>query len=277
MKIFKNIKDSIYGPEYYKEVLAKPASYSFKYYFLFALIVSLVITVCFSFMAIPKIKAFADYGSTKIVELFPAELRIDVKNGQVSTNVQEPYFIKFPGELKAKENSEISNKNLSNIENILVIDTKNDFNLDTFNSYKTFALLTKNSVVYYKDNGIEMQPLESSMNFSVDREKVASVIDKIKPYIKFVYPIVVLSIFVISMIVFCFQLICLFFGALFVWLVARLKKVNMGYLKAYQLSLHLLTFGILVETLAFLFGYVIPIPFFGTILLAIFAAINLKS
>jgi len=224
MKIFKNIKDSIYGPEYYKEVLAKPASYSFKYYFLFALIVSLVITVCFSFMAIPKIKAFADYGSTKIVELFPAELRIDVKNGQVSTNVQEPYFIKFPGELKAKENSEISNKNLSNIENILVIDTKNDFNLDTFNSYKTFALLTKNSVVYYKDNGIEMQPLESSMNFSVDREKVASVIDKIKPYIKFVYPIVVLSIFVISMIVFCFQLICLFFGALFVWLVARLKS-----------------------------------------------------
>ena len=93
MKIFKNIKNSIYSPKFYKELLEKPFSFSFKYFAIFALTISLFVTIIFSVIYIPGIKFFIDEFGYNVIDYYPEELQVTIKNGQVFTNVQEPYFI----------------------------------------------------------------------------------------------------------------------------------------------------------------------------------------
>ena len=96
MEFFKNIKNSIYNPEYYSNLLNKPFSYSLKYFLLFSFIIALLLTVDSSFSALPKIKSFLDVAGKKTIQYYPDELQITIKNGKTSTNVNEPYFIKTP-------------------------------------------------------------------------------------------------------------------------------------------------------------------------------------
>lgn len=114
MKIFAKIKDSIYNPEYYKDILQKPFSYSIKYFLFFALIFALVFAIPVSLKLIDGIKNISE-NSPQLANYFPEELTIFIKDGKASTNVQEPYFIKIPNQWRADQDIDIQSKNIENI------------------------------------------------------------------------------------------------------------------------------------------------------------------
>jgi hypothetical protein len=215
------------------------------------------------------------------LDYYPQELEITIKNGKVSTNVQEPYYIKIPTEWKnnAPDNLEINGQptsQLADIDNLLVIDTKNPFSLEKLYAYRTVALLTSDSVVYISDNKIEIQPLKNISDFRINKSQLVYLAGTIKPFTKFVYPVVCLGIFVGQALLLLFKFVYLLVAALLIWLVVAIKKINLGYKKSYQLGLHLITLGVILEPIIYLLG-ISTFPFAFTILLLLLALLNIKN
>lgn len=268
MSFFSDIKNSVYSPKFYGEVLAKPFSFSFKYYFLFILLLSLITTVVLSFSIAPKVVSFVDLALNRGVDFYPSELEINIVDGKVSTNVQEPYFLRMPAELKTSE--------LQGMENLIVIDTKNDFSLARYASYKTAILLTETSIVYPRDGAIAIQPLNEVSGLTINKLIVVSFVNKIKPFVRFIYPIMGLFIWIAQFFALAFKLVYLFVAALLIWLIAATKKIKLGYWKSYRLGLHLMTLGIIMQAV-FSIADIVVFPFFFTLLLVALALINIKK
>ncbi|MDO8664791.1 MAG: DUF1189 family protein [Candidatus Liptonbacteria bacterium] len=272
MDFLDNIKKSIYGPEFYKELQSKSLSFSFKYFYALASVLAVIATAQFSFQAIPSVTAFLAGLGPEIVNSYPNELVITIKNGQASSNVAEPYFIKTP--------ESIRNENYRNVpatENFVVIDTKNQFTEENFTKYNSFAVVTKTSLAFRKDNGgIEIKSLKEMPDWTIDRASVASFVGKIQPFIKFSGPFFVLISFIGFMLFFSAELIYLLFAALLIWIIAKIKKLPLGYKKSYQAGLHIMTLPLLFGVVSTLLNIHISIPFFTTIVVVVVALINFE-
>lgn len=277
MEFFKNIQKSIYGPEFYHGLLAKPFLYSLKYFVVFSLLIALVATIYLSVSVLPKVNTFLKSVGPTVLDYFPDELEIIIKDGVASTNASEPYFLEMTFQLP--ENVEIS-PDVRNygIENLLVIDTRSDeATLVEFKAYKTLVLLSRKTIMSYNEDQIIIQSLTAIPNFKLDKGVISSLLAKIVPYFRFTGPLFIIFVFGgYFSFVFSGKMLYLLFAALLIWIVAKVKKVDIGYKKAYQLGLHLFTAGILYEII---FGLVLKtsgIPFLFTGLTLALAIANLR-
>jgi hypothetical protein len=270
-EFFENIKKSIYSPAYYKELINKPFSFTFKYYLLFSLCLALIVTIPISIRSIPKIKSGINLAISTIVEKYPDELEIKIKDGKASTNVEEPYFVKTPKEIS----DSIEDGQKSKFENFLVIDTKSGADLNKFSEYKTVALLTDKNLVYFDNGKITAQPLDKVGEMTINKSEVKSFINKFNPYLNIFVSFFPALIFLMLLVWLFFLYIYLFFGGLLVFITAKIAKVDVGYWKAYQMGVHLMTLPIIVTTLINLIPN-FQIPFLFTILLVLGSFINLK-
>jgi len=270
MKLCQNIKSSIYNPAYYNEILSKPFSYSLKYFLSLVCLVALIATIIFSFSTLPKINKFINEIGLKALSYYPDNLEITVKNGKVSTNVSEPYFIKIPAELKNSNRGTITKPAAGEIENLLVVDTKNPATIDLFNGYKTAALLSRDSFAYYDNGAVKIQPLRQEFNGVITKAKVSMAVNKITPYLKILPIVLAPIIFIFSFIGFVLtKLIYLIFGALIIWIILKAMKKDAGYGKAYQLGLHAITLGVILEAVVFRFYPNLEFPFLFTFLMLV--------
>ena len=265
MSFFNKVKNSTYSPEYYRELMTQPFSYSLKYFFLLTLVFMVLFTLRFSVLYLPEInKTLGSVGAT-IIDRYPQELEVNVKDGIVSTNVEEPYYIKIPDAQKADFGG-----SESDIENFIVIDTKNEPSIDSLDKYKTFVLVTKNYIVAKEDNGkITMNSLKEMPDISINKNSVIQFTEKYSPYLKFLIPILILFVFIGSFFLVAFELVYLLIAALFIWLIASVKGAGIGYKKSYQLGIHLITLPLLI-TVIFQIGFLL----FTTAVL-ILAAVNI--
>ena len=125
---FQDIKNSFYGPKYYQGLLKKPFFYSLRLFVMFGLLVALLSALVFSFAFLPRVKSVLSQAGTQLIEHFPSELQLTVKDNKVSTNVPEPYFIKVPVGFSAGPQV---------VENLAVIDTQTAFSFEKFKEYKS--------------------------------------------------------------------------------------------------------------------------------------------
>ena len=277
MEFFKNIRKSIYDPEFYKGLLEKPFFYSLKYFILFSLLIALVATIYLSFSALPKVNDFLKNIGPTVLDHFPEDLEIVVKDGLASTNVPEPYFLRILFE--APENIEIKPDIRGyGIENILVIDTRSDeATLEEFKSYNTIILLSRKTLMHYDDNQVVIKSLAEMPDFKLDKGFVSSLLAKIVPYFRFIKPGFIIIVFCgYFAYVFFGRMVYLLFAALLIWVIAKVKKVNIGYKKSYQLGFHLITASIFYQII---FRFILNTPkvsflFIGLILFLAF--VNLK-
>lgn len=283
MEFLNNIKSSIYNPDYYKEILNKPFSYSLRYFLSLVAIIALISTITFSFLTLPMINKFINETAPKALNYYPDNLEITVKSGKVSSNVVEPYFIKLPSEIKSevqgsKDYSTKTSPDLTKIDNLLVIDTASPLTVNLFQNYKTLVLLSGDSVAYYDNNAIKIQSLDQSINGVVNKAKFSEVLDKIMPYLK-VSPFLLLPIvFIFSFIGFIIgNLIYLIFGAFVIWLMFKIIKKNLEYGKAYQIGLHAITLGVILEFSVFWFFPQLEFPFLFTFFMLVVVWMNFKS
>ena len=270
MSFLKKVKSSVYDPLYYSEILNMNFGGSLKYFFKLSLLLALVGAVYLSFVSIPKVNSFISTFGDRVVDAYPAELEVRLKNGLVSTNVVEPYIIPLP---KDDFNSEYSK---SNYENLIVIDTKSDLSLDKFNAYNTVVLLTKNAVLTRDKGKITITELKGTSDLTINRDKLVYWVGKVTPFVKKLPYIIPVIVFTGLFLYFAFSLFYLLFVALLVFIIGKIRKLGLSYKKSYQISLHAITLPLILSMVSW-FINIKMFLFVPTIILLVVVWVNLKA
>lgn len=258
IKNFLNtFKKSLTDLNYYKEIVKAPFRFSLKYLFfllfVLTLISSLKIAVGLSFI-IPKAPQLVTSAKEGIKSFFPAGLVVTVRNGELSTNVKEPYYIELPMLAGLKET------------HFITIDTK--ASVDDIQSLKTLILVTKKSaVIKDQNNGLRVYPFSDIKETVVlDKDSYNQMVGKLLPYLDLL-PRILTILLILAILVWPFvgaafwllgQLVYLLIVSLLLLLVVAIMKRKIRYSKIYQMSMHALTLPILIQFILSFFGIDLP-------------------
>jgi len=272
MKIFKQIKDAVYSPSFYSQAkdttLGTALSYFTKVVLLSTLVISIFYTITFS---IVLISALSPEVTPKVVNLFPKELNLVMKDGKISTNVEEPYYIPFP----KSENNDMKEESP---KNLVIIDTKSPLNLDLVNSNETLVLITEEYLVVKEKNAkITIQPTKSFPNIEINQTKIYSWIDSVRSVYAFIIPIafvlIFVSLYIASSIGYILAVLILTVIAL---IITKIQKKNLTYSQLFKLGIYASTSLLLVSTVLS-FGF-ISLPVYISILIFLISLfVNLRE
>ena len=230
------LKGTFTSPDYYKTIIAAPFSFSLKFFYLVFFLYAIVATIFFTVKSAPKVESFIKNVPSAITRAYPEELTVTINKGEVTTNVVEPYLI--PINAVEEAFSDVLGETTT-FQNMLVIDT--NALIDNFSSYNTYALLTKNNLVYINDSdNIEVVSLKDVDGVTINQELVLEIEETVIPYFRYITPVLALSIFLGIFVFFTSSnLIYLLFFGLIAWLIGKIMKYPLPYKKGYQLGLHL--------------------------------------
>lgn len=272
MWFFHSIRDSIYSPKFYKGIPKTGFGRALGYYFLLNLLLTIITVAFFIGPVTAGVKEVTAKIIPQVIEKYPADLQISIKNGQVSTNVEQPYMIALPDEADDE----------SSVENLLVIDTTAPFSDAQFDEYSTVAILTKDHI-YYRDpekGEIRGQELRNIDDFTLDRKTLMDFVKQATPFLNMLTPLIIFFAFLFMYFLSVVRLITLLFTALIVFLVMKATKPVLTYSAAYKTVLYAITAALLVETFLAItqpLHQIPPIPFMATTLTVVLVLINYKS
>lgn len=250
MKLIEVFKKSVYSPEFYRELQSKPLSFSIKYFYSLVLVFSIILTVLVSAQLIPAGSDFIKRIGPQLLSIYPDDLIITIKNGEVSVNTHEPLYLILPEAAKWESEDKYAT---DAPKHLLVIDTQNPAALDNFESYSTLVLATKNKIAAGSPDNLRVITLDKNVNFTVTKHTVSIFLNKLSGLSGWLSPIIVFGAFVFFTAFFSTKLIYLFLAAILVWLLAKLKKFNLNYKQSYQAALHAFSLSLLIQVLSFLF------------------------
>jgi hypothetical protein len=210
----------------------------------------------------PEMKSMLAKAST----MYPKELEVKVKNGIVTTNVEEPYFIKTPTDDKDEVEP-----------NLIVIDTKTPFSVSQFDNYKSFVWVSKDAI-YTKSqrNELKVYSLSKIDELTINKSMVDQLIAKVSPWLVIVIPVLSVLIIIGLFIGYVFRLVYLFFLALCIFLMTKVMRCPISYGQSYTVGLYAMTLSFILGILQF-FIKGLNIPFLFTIIALIVVAVNLRS
>ena len=249
---FYSLKKSLFEPKYYQDVVEANFWFSFKY--LWFLLFILIFIKTFTFVGLylknrPSIQPEVNKIMIYAENFYPKELKLQIKNGQLSTNVREPYVFDLE-----KDKWKVGQKHL------LIIDTLGS--IENYPSYDTFILATKNAVVYpseSKNNKIGETSVfyfrELKQNFALDKKAYDKLLNVVKPYtpkVNFFIDWIVLSLspfFLIFGSLFWTGgvMFGLLFLTFFVWIVNLIFRKGYGYGSLFKMGMHAVTWSILIN------------------------------
>jgi hypothetical protein len=255
-------------------------------------IISCVLTLAGWFLIIAPyakvqdlIKRMPRWINTNVVENFPDDLKVNVKNGIVSFNKASPYCLTLPSD-KTSKNEELQG---------IVLDVKATADISTLESggkyaklCKAFALVGKDFVLYPdKDNSYKYTKISNTVSFDVDREIILKYVTQYMPLLinfgqraYYVIPFAFIPLF------FVILLSTNYWYSLVVRFVAKILKIKeLSFGESFKLSLYFYNLILLVD--AILIRYVLNIlleqninisfPFLNTIVITGAAMIYLKN
>lgn len=162
---WNEIRASSSHPVEHAALVRKPlkSALRYLYWFLFcAGCISALQIAVIGGMFIPKIAPFIVHRAEELRTMYPKDLVVTLKEGQVSTNAEEPVIIDGPETWKEILTESGSTKH------VLVIDTS--ATAEDFKRYNTYILVTKNSIVAQDNNGTRVVPLDQQDR--VDQEEI---------------------------------------------------------------------------------------------------------
>ena len=261
MKDFiEHIQKSIYGPEYYRALLTRPASFSWKYYWSFTMLLSVIMTIVISLPLVPRLDRALPLVTQKVLAYYPSDLVITIADGRASVNKPEPYTLPLPALFREEGNT-------VGLTELLVVDTTHDVTPQQFTSYHAIFWLAKGSLVAGDEvRGLSILEFPPGMNIVVDQRGVKSVLAQIESLAPLIAPGVVLLLFFAFLTSFAFLLLYLLVTALFILLIGRLLKYDWSYGTSYRIGLH-------AVTLPILFSSAISLVPIGTVSLSLLSAL----
>lgn len=262
---FNTFKLAVSQPKEYGKLSQRSFWSGYWYLFLLIVIGVLINTVIFAgeiVSSVPKVKTQLPQVKTQMLNAYPAELVVSIKNGTATTNVQEPYVISLRQIMPQLTNDEKTT--------LLVIDT--NASVENYPIHKTLFFLTKTSLVYPARNNAgansyEVFPLsEIKEPITLDRPLYNQLIAKVLPFVdkvpQFMYGFVVAALLlfpiVIGFAVLHGSLLYLLFMTLLVLLVSKLMKCNFTYKTLFKASMYGLTVPLVLTFLANLLKLQIP-------------------
>ncbi|MEK7188146.1 MAG: DUF1189 family protein [Patescibacteria group bacterium] len=250
MSIFEEIGKSVYSPDYYKKVGAEKFSASLSYFISLALVVSLIVTAIATFRVLPLLKTAINNFKPQILEHFPEDLVVTVKDGVVATNSEDPVVISLQVAATSTTKATTTKVVLASTTfpaNFLVINTSSSFDETTFKNANTLLYLTKDTIHIARDDGsIERSEKLEIPDFTLDRPTIINWLSEFESVVPWIPFILVFAIFFSSLAVISLAFIELLLAALFIMFAARFKGMPLKYGQAYKYGLHAVTFHILL-------------------------------
>ncbi|MDO8497374.1 MAG: DUF1189 family protein [bacterium] len=271
--------NSLLSPSYYKSILSSKFSFSLKYLVVLMFFVYLTTAAkvgLVGYRLLPQVPLFANKLTSTLQTAYPQELVVTIKNGQLSTNVKEPYVWDWPYQFDEKEKKPDMH--------FLTIDTH--ASLDDYPTYTTYILVTKNNIIYPSSSNegrsgeyrvYSLSQIKDSVTF--DRTTYDAVLQKLSPFIQKLPTIV--AIFIVAGIFFVmifgtlfgliWNMIYLLFMTVVILIIAKIMNKNLSYSQLYQFGMYGLTLPILVSVLVSLSG--LHIPFIFTLVFIIWMSV----
>lgn len=250
---FYSLFKSSTSPVYYNDVLKAPLSFSWKYFFffntLFSLIFIIPLTLGLSSLNFQEI-------ANNLIEAYPSDLVLSLRSGKLSINQPLPYtldsFATFTSDEDIQKPSQV---------------------LD----YKTPIVVTESTIYTLSDsNSGQVRYFaipETSPDFTVDKSVVDLFVARILDYPFFKYklylPLLLLfGIIIIFPSLLAYRLLTISFYSVIVFLLSKilLSKLKLTFSKVFQVCIHSLSPVIII---AFLSSFT-PVPISGFLFLLIF-------
>lgn len=273
MKIIETFQKSLYNPSFYRSVATMPLKDALRAYVVMVGVFTLLATVVFSLLLIPRVSRFLDEGAGSLVDqYYPSGLEIHIEKGVASINASLPYFI--PGK---QSTLEMLSRDVP-LKNLLVIDTRSDFEKAQFEEYKTFALLTQRELVTRGERGrITIQSLSSFSNTTINTETLRHFIERARSW----YPLVavggVLALMVVLFAGYLLYLVPLFVFALIPFFIAWVKRSPLSYASAYKMSLYAVIPGLALKTLLNMGGYFFVPAYLSLLIFMLVIVVNMQK
>lgn len=294
MQYFKNffnqINESIYSKNFYQNLENTDFSYTIKYlaklsFFVSFLSTSLLLILFFVF----KLNVLTYSGVQNINQLaqdylennFPSELVININNGVLSTNTDQPVTFPIPVEWF---NEGFSSE--ENFRNFLTVSPNEPITLNSFEKYKSFAILSSTTGAIYdiENKSIELfqykdEDLQAIQNLNINKNSAGETVNIFSNYVFKYFPYFLISFmfayfFFVGIFIFISTLIFSLFTTLISFLVGRFSNIEKDFLVWYKKTIHADTlYIILVWTLGFVFPFAI-VPFSNTILVLLVLYFN---
>lgn len=266
MSFFKNILSSIYSPVFYSTIPQMPFGSALRYFLSLILLLVFIQSIVFIPSALDiksQVATWIDLAFT----LYPDELVIKIRNGQVTTNVTEPYFIRLPA------------GKLDGFENLVVIDTATPFSVSQFNQYRTFVWLTRDSI-FLKGDKPEIRTFDLSQvkDSTINKATLNFYRDKFSPWLKFIIPIIIVGGVLLFFLSYTFRLLYLLLLSLLILVLAKVLKSGLNLGQAYKVGLYGMTLALLVEAFLFLTNrwlHFTGFPFMFTLITLLVIGVNL--
>lgn len=266
---------SISSFKYYQDVVKTKFSFSFKYFWTFSLFLGLIISIPLNFTVIPAVNQFVNRAQTRLPNLYPQDLVITIKDGQVSTNVAEPLRFPIPYELFTDTPPAISDQKQ---QYLITIDT--NAQVENYKSSQSLIFITRDNLVITEDldGSYRLFPISDIDDITIDKPQIDSLVNLLLPWFKYLPWLLGIIIFLVFIIFLpLLRLISLVFLSLILLVGANLLKLNLNYKKIYQIGLHSLTLPTLIQVGIAAFGLVIPIPFFTSIVFLLYTLVILAD
>lgn len=269
----------MYDPQFYAEIKKQTLGDAMKYFvkLLFTLACfAAIMPIFFGVSLLTWKQSIVTNFREQLVQTFPQELSIEVKKGEVTTNVEEPYAIAVPESLKNEFTS--SDATAMPPRNLIVINTHKAIELNDFAMQDTFVIIGKNEIGVFdaEKNKVDIQGLDDfSTEGAIDQSVFAALVEKVWGVVRIV-AVVVLALLpvLIFAVFFVIYSLYLFFGALLVWLASKMTKKALTYKESYVAGLHLMTLPLIG---GFVLPFVFHAPFMFTLVLFTIAYINFNQ
>lgn len=275
MKFREVVKKSLRSPQFYANLAKEPLSFSLNYFYTLTLLLSLTLSVVLSLVLVPGIQLFVKQ-ATSVTSALPDNFRVTIKDGMATSSERSPYYVPLSDDLK----SVLNDAGKSDVQNLLVVDTSSTFSNDQFTKYKTLLWLTKDKIVGGGGDSLSEASLDTFPATDFTKPLLQSYAAKGERFLRWLPAVTLFGIFFLSMVAFSFLLLYYFLGAIFVIIVARIKRVPMKYMEAYKIAIHASTFGLVLYSMLFvLFFPSPPLSFITTLTVSVifFSWCNLES
>ncbi|MBI4193282.1 MAG: DUF1189 family protein [Candidatus Colwellbacteria bacterium] len=247
---FATVVRSIYSPDLYGELRARPVGRALMYFLFFSLALAVL---QLGVAVVPLATTFPEAlraGAHRIVEAYPDELTITIRDGQARVNVPEPYFIELsPWVASDSETRAVAGDSLVRI----VIDTQTPFSASKFGAYEADAWLTKDAIIARDGDlafgGFRMYSLSEQgiRDVVLTKDKMRQIEAAAEPYLKLASPIYGAVLFVGFLVFYGIHLLYNFFLAFTIFVFSKARRIGLSYWKSYAVGLHAMTLPLIAS------------------------------
>lgn len=243
---------SISSVKYYEEIVAANTAFSMKYFFVLAILASVIATAGIVIPNIPKINKEIKNGLEQAKNFYPATLEITVKEGKLSINQPEPYFIPTPKTFTEGAKDVPTN--------LVVFDSKGT--IDDVTKYNTLALVNQTNLLVRTNGKIEANPLGDLPNGTLTKVEVDKFFVTLDGLAKYV-PHVVIPVVFIGMIFYygIFRLFYLAIVGTVLWIIGRVRGMELTYDKYFKIAVHTFTLPLILDLIIVVTGVSLAVPF----------------